>query len=73
MNEVYVHTCVHTYLHSKEEKEEEVEEEKRNLFILRSLMSVCVCFYKLRCMSIENKLAMRAYQLSHTAATGTGV
>lgn len=68
MKYVYTHVHVHTYLHSEEE-----EEEEENLFILCSLMSVCVCFFKLRGMSIEDKLAMRAYQLSHSDATGTGV
>lgn len=51
--------CTHRYLHREEERE-------KNLFILWSLMCVCVFFFKLRGMSMENKLAMRAYQLSHT-------
>lgn len=59
----HIHMCMHIYTLRGEGEE----------CVCTGIFDVPVCFYKGRSMSIENKLAMRAYQLSRTAATGTGV
>lgn len=63
MKDMYTHIymCIHTEGGEGEE------------CVCTGIFDVPVCFYKGSSMSTENKLAMRAYQLSRTAATGTGV
>lgn len=66
---MYTHTHTHPHVHAYLLTEE--EREGKESVCTRSF-DVPACFCKLSGMSVENKLAMRVYQLTHAAATGTG-